>query len=92
MGRAPKEAECEEEGIEECAAYVAAKHLFNEAGLEEQRVAWSLSDYILKYTTRRGSNNFPALRHNREKGPHRGKQKASVAAPRREGSFVRKLK
>ena len=34
---------------------------------------------------------FPALGHRREKGPFRGKQKALVGAPRREGSFARKL-
>ena len=34
---------------------------------------------------------LPALRHTREKGPFRGKQKALVGAPRREGSLARKL-
>ena len=99
MGRAPKEAECAEGGIEECATYVEAKNSSSSSSgrqLPGQRVAWSSSErrviaamedylescadmrvdvealerlmepeeaevclrYILKYSTRRGSNIF----------------------------------
>ena len=46
--------------------------------------------YILKYSTRGGSN-IPALRYSRDRGPFRGKQKALVGASRRESSPARKL-
>ena len=47
--------------------------------------------YILKYSTRRGSNIFQLFDTKEKKVPFRGKQKALVGAPRREGSLARKL-
>ena len=44
--------------------------------------------YILKYSTRGGSNIFELFDTSEKQGPSRGKQKALVGAPRREGSHA----
>ena len=46
--------------------------------------------YILKFSTRGGSNIFQ-LFDTSEKGPSRGKQKSLVGAPRRGSSHARKV-
>ena len=50
-----------------------------------------LSEVHPKARDKKRQQYFRALRHNREKGRFRGKQKALVGVPRRKGGFARKL-
>ena len=60
--------------------------------LDGARRSRGLSEVHLEVRHKKRQQYFPVLRDKREKGPFRGKQKALVGAPRREGGLARKLK
>ena len=55
---------------------------------EEEKVCLR---YILKYSTRRGCSIFQFFSTSEKKGPYCCKQKTLVGAPKRKGSYARKV-
>ena len=71
--------EAVEDYLENCANVIVDSEVL-ERLMEPEKLEIS-PRYILKYSTRGGSTTFPALRHIRETGPLRGKQKTMLGEP-----------